>query len=172
MRRPIAVLLLLAVAGTIACRADPAGPSRAELAGTYRLTELRFDPQGVLPEVELLSRMTAANLPRLVLAPGGEAQLIFEDPTTGLVTTADGAYSTPQVGARIDFGAGAAYRAVLLSRRMTFAYSPEAGTLSFDDVAPDGVDRGTLRQLVPEWADEQLLDPVPGDLTVVFTRVP
>jgi hypothetical protein len=172
MNRGLSLLVVAVLAATVACSADPSGPSRTELAGTYRLTELRFDPQGTLTEVELLSRMTAANVPRLVLAPGGEAQLIFEDPATGLVTTSDGVYSTPQVGARIDFGTGTAYRAVLLSRRMTFTYSAAAGTLSFDAVAPDGVDRARLRELAPEWADEQLLDPVPGELTAVFTRVP
>jgi hypothetical protein len=166
------ICALLAVSVMIACDVDPSGPSRAELAGTYRLTELRFDPQGLLPEVELLSRMTAANVPRLVLAPGGEAQLIFEDPNTGLVTISDGSYSTPEVGARIDFGTGNAFRNVFLSRRMTFTYSAAAGTLSFQGVAEDGADRTRLRQLVPEWAEEQLLDPTPGDLTVVFTRVP
>jgi hypothetical protein len=162
-----ALAFLVALAG---CGGDAAGPSRPEIAGTYRLTDLRFDPQGVLPEVELLTRLGGAEVPRLVLAPDGQAQLIFEDPATGLIRTADGVYSTPQAGARIDFGPGTSHRAILLSRRMTFTYSQAAGTLSFTGAAPDGVDRARLLQLVPEWQNEQLLDPVPGELTVTFTR--
>ena len=47
----------------------------------------------------------------------------------------------------------------------------EPGVLEYLEEAPDGVRRGRLIELVPEWADEQLLDPVPGVLQVVFTRV-
>jgi hypothetical protein len=155
----------------VACGGDPAGPSRTELAGSYQLTALSFDPQGVLPEVDLLPRLGGAEVPRLVLAPGGEAQLVFEDPATGLIRVADGVYSTPQVGARIDFGTGTAFRAILLSRRMTFVWSEVEQTLTFSGPAPDGVDRDRLVQLVPEWAGEQLLDPVPGQLEITFTRM-
>lgn len=158
---------LLAVTLLCACGGDPSGPSRPELAGTYALTELRFDPRGVLPEVDLLPRVSGA--PRLVLAPGGEAQLVFEDPATGLVTTVTGAYSTPDQGARIDFGSDTGFRQILLSRRMLFTFAAP-GTLTFQGEAPDSVQRERLVTLVPEWAEEQLLDPVPGRLTVVFTR--
>ncbi|CAN5240108.1 hypothetical protein BH23GEM2_BH23GEM2_19100 [soil metagenome] len=52
---------------------------------------------------------------------------------------------------------------------MTFAFvSP--GTLTFDGESPDGVDRQRLVQLVPEWQGEQLLDPVPGRLIIVFMK--
>jgi hypothetical protein len=163
-----AVVLVLPL--LISCGGDPAGPARAELAGTYHLTTLTFDPQGVLPEVDMLPRLGGAEVPRLVLAPAGEAQLIFEDPATGLIRTADGVYSTPQIGARIDFGPGTAYRAVLLSRLMTFVWADADQTLTFSGASPDGVSRERLIQLVPEWANEQLLDPVPGQLEVVFTR--
>jgi hypothetical protein len=160
---------MVATALLVGCGGDASGPSRPELAGTYELTDLRFDPQGVLPEVDLLPRLNGT--PRLVLAPGGTAQLVFEDPTTGLVTTVTGSYSTPQQGARIDFGTDTGYGQVLLSRRMTFNYTAPV-TLAFDAESPDGVDRTRLIQLVPEWADEQLLNPVPGRLIVVFTRLP
>ena len=149
---------------------DASGPSRTEVAGTYLLTTLTFDPQGVLPAVDILARLDGA-VPRLVLAPAGEAQLVFEDPGTGLITTTNGTYSTPQEGVRVDFGSNSAFRSVLLSRRMTFEEST-AGTLVFDAAAPDGVDRARLIELVPEFAEEQLLDPVPGQLTLVFTRSP
>jgi hypothetical protein len=163
MRRILATFIVLAAA----CGGDPSTPSRAEVTGSYRMTELRFDPQGVLPQVDVLARL-GDSAPRLVLAPGGQAQLIFEDPQTGLITTATGRYTTPQFGVRIDFGDGAAYRGVLLSRRMDFT---GGATLTFDAAAPDGVSRQRLVQLVPEWSGEQLLDPVPGRLTVTFARV-
>lgn len=168
MRKPIRFGIVGAVVA-IACSGDPSGPSRPEIAGTYTLTELRFDPQGSLPEVDILSRLGAANVPRLVLAPLGDAQLVFEDPATGLLTIVSGRYSTPSEGARIDFGTNTAYNRVLLSRRMVLAFSPP-GTLTFDGESPDGVDRQRLLHLVPEWSDEQLLDPVPGRLVIVFER--
>jgi hypothetical protein len=152
------------------CGGDAAGPSRTDLAGTYFVTTLSFDPQGVLPEVDILARL-ADEAPRLILAPGGAAQLVFEDPATGLINIANGTYSTPQGGVRIDFGTAPAYRNVLLSRRMTFT-EDAGGTLRFQGTAPDGVSRQRLVQLVPELAGEQLLDPVPGQLTVIFTLSP
>lgn len=162
--------VILAAAVLAGCGGDASGPARAEVAGTYHLAQLSFDPQGILPEVDILARL-AGDVPRLVLAPGGEAQLVFEDPATGLISIANGTYSTPQSGVRVDFGASTAYRNVLLSRRMTFA-AGAGGTLTFQGTAPDGVERQRLVQLIPEYAGEQLLDPVPGQLTVVFTRAP
>jgi hypothetical protein len=156
-------------ASALACGGDPSTPSRPEVAGSYMLTQLLFDPQGVLPQVDILPRL-GGMAPRLVLAPAGEAQLIFEDPATGLITTVNGRYTTPQGGVRMDFGEGTGFRSVLLSRRMTFSSS--ATTITFDGDAPDGVVRQRLVQLVPEWSGEQLLDPVPGRLTVTFTRTP
>jgi hypothetical protein len=163
--RPLRIILaglMLASCG------DASGPSRTDAAGTYMMTSLTFDAQGVLPAVDVLARLDG-DVPRLVLAPAGEAQLVFEDPVTGLITTSNGAYSTPDDGVRVDFGSGTAFRSVLLSRRMTFDANSE-GTLTFDATAPDGVDRDRLIELVPEIANEQLLDPVPGQLTLVFTR--
>lgn len=149
---------------------DASGPSSDEYVGTYLVTTLTFDPQGVLPAVDILARLEG-DAPRLVLAPGGQAQLVFEDPATGLITTANGTYSTPDTGVRADFGSDTAFRTVLLSRRMTFTAVGDT-ELTFDAAAPDGVDRQRLLQLVPEFAGEQLLDPVPGQLTIVFTRSP
>jgi hypothetical protein len=160
-RIAVAAALFLA-----ACGGDPSTPSRPEAAGNYIMTELRFDPQGVLPAADILPRL-GTTPPRLVLAPGGEAQLIWVDPATGLITTATGRYTTPQGSVRVDFGEGVAFRNVLLSRRMTFVGQ---ASISFDGEAPDGVPRARLVQLVPEWSGEQLLDPVPGRLTVTFTR--
>jgi hypothetical protein len=165
MRRIFATAVAFSM---VACGGDPSSPSRPELAGTYVLTQLRFDPQGVLPQVDILDRLGGL-APRLVLAPAGDAQLIFEDPATNLITTVTGRYTTPQTGVRIDFGENPGYRNVLFSRRMTFANDVGA-SFTFDAEAPDGVPRARLLELVPEWTGEQLLDPVPGRLTVTFTR--
>lgn len=163
------IALLAGAALLWGCGGDPSGPSNPELVGTYALTDLRFDPQGMLPEVDLRARLQVTDV-HLVLAPDGQAQLRFTDAVTGFLTTVDATYSTPTAGARIHFDPGPGLRTVLLSSRMTFAYSPAAGTLLFDSTAHDGVDRQRLLELVPEWSEEQLLNPVPGRLVVEFTR--
>ncbi len=167
MRRTLA--LLTGTALLMACGGDPSGPARTDRAGTYHLTELRFDPQGVLPEVDLLTRLDVTGV-QLSLSEDGRAQLLFQEPGTGFVTVVEGTYSTPDIGARIHFLASPALRRAMIPSRLTYTYSPAEGTLAFDDEAPDGVDRQRLLQLVPEWSGEQLLDPVPGRLTLVFTR--
>jgi hypothetical protein len=164
----IRIVALLIGAGLLgACGGDPASPARPDVAGTYALTELRFDPQGALPEVDLRARLDVRDVV-LVLAPGGAAELRWIDPATGLSGIVRGVYSTPTGGVRIHFDT----RPVLLvlSMRMTLDEDPVAGTLWFDGSAPDGVDRGRLAELVPEWSDEPLVDPVPGRLVVEFTR--
>jgi hypothetical protein len=159
--------LLLGAALMLACGGDPSSPTRPDVAGTYALAELRFDPQGVLPEVDLQPRLEITDV-LMVLAPGGEAELRWIDPATGLSQTVRGIYSTPVGGARIHFDARPTR--LLLSSRMTFDEDPATGTLRFDGPAPDGVPRQRLIELVPEWSDEPLVDPVPGRLVVGFSR--
>ncbi len=163
-------ILLALPALLFGCGGDPSGPANTEVAGNYLMTELRFDPRGSLPEVDLLPALGAGDAPRLTLVADGRAQLILQDPASGLLATANGSYSTPGNAVRLAFETGGAFEAVLLSRRMTFELA-DAGRLEFRAEAPDGVARQRLIELVPDWADEQLLDPVPGSLKVVFTRL-
>jgi hypothetical protein len=166
---------LTAAVLTAACgdTSDPIQIIDVDVRGSYDLTVLKFDPQGVLPEVDLKTRVTGT-IPRLTLANDGQAQLVFVDPETGLVTVSNATYDVTNAGdVRIDFGSAATlYSKVLLSRTMTFDYTTETRTLAFAAASPDGVTRARLLQLVPEWQNEQLLDPVPGTLTVTFRVQP
>ena len=161
--------LLLAAALLGACEGnDPIVPD-LDVRGTYTLMELSFDPQGSLPNVDLLVRLTTS-IPRLVMANNGRAQLVFEDPTTGLVTTADATYAITRAGdVTVDFGESSSLqRATFLSKRMTFDYDEAGRSLTFAGTSPDGVDRQRLLAVVPEWSDEQLFNPVPGTLRAVY----
>jgi hypothetical protein len=162
---------VMAAAALSACgdSSDPIQVVDVDVRGTYDLTALKFDPQGSLPEVDLKSRITGT-IPRLTLASNGLAQLVFVDPETGLVTLSNATYSVTAAGAvKLDFGtANTLYTKTLLSRNMTFSYTSATRTLTFAGTSPDGVSRTRLIQLAPEWKDEQLFDPVPGTLTVIF----
>lgn len=160
-------LLVAALLG--ACDGDDPEAPDLDVRGNYTLTELSFDPMGSLPTIDLRAR-TTATIPRLVLVSGGRGQLIFEQPASGLITTAEATYSiTTDDDVRIDFGENASLqRSVFLSRRMTFSYDGVARALQFAGSSPDGVDRQRLLALVPEWTQEQLFDPVPGTLRVEY----
>lgn len=166
-------LFALISAVSIAACSDTATPVQVvdvDVRGTYDLTGLKFDPQGVLPEVDLRTRLTGT-IPKLNLAASGQAQLVFVDPETGLITLSNATYSVNNAGnsIHVDFGtANTAYTKTFLSRSMTFSYDATLHTLTFAGPSPDGVTRTRLLQLAPEWNNEQLLDPVPGTLTVVF----
>ena len=154
----------------LACGDDgPSGVPDLDARGNYVLTELSFDPQGTLPGVDLRARITGT-LPRLVLATGGQAQLVYEDATSGLITTVDATYAPTRAGeVRITFPTSTSLQAgSFLSRTMTFAYDGTNRALIFEGTSPDGVSRQQLLALVPEWAQEQLFDPVPGTLRVVY----
>ena len=165
-----ALPLLLAAALLAGCDddSDPIAPD-LDVRGNYSLTTLTFDPQGSLPAVDLRARITGS-VPRLVLVTGGRAQLVFEDPSTGLVTTAEASYAITSAGdVSVTFDeASAMYRGSFLSRRMTFAYDSAQHALTFTGASPDGIDRQRLIAAVPEWAQEQLFDPVPGTLQVTY----
>lgn len=154
----------------MACGGDgPSGVPDLDARGTYVLTELSFDPQGLLPSVDLRARITGT-LPRLVLATGGQAQLVYEDPATGLITTVDATYQPTRAGeVRITFPTSTSLQAgIFLSRTMTFSFDETNRALTFEGTSPDGVSRQQLIALVPEWTAEQLFDPVPGTLRVIY----
>lgn len=161
---------LLAAALLCGCDddSDPTAPD-LDVSGNYSLATLTFDPQGSLPAVDLRARITGT-VPRLVLVNDGRAQLVFEDPSTGLVTTAGASYSITSSGdVSVTFDAASSmYRGTFLSRRMTFAYDSVQRALTFAGASPDGIDRQRLVSAVPEWSQEQLFDPVPGTLQVIY----
>jgi len=164
--------LLLCAALLPACGDDvayePATVPPGLLAG-YTMTQLRFDPQGSIPDIDLRARLEGT-LPQLVIARNARAQLVFTDPETGLVTISNAEYEVLRDDrVRITFDDGSPlFRRIMLSERMSFTWDPNGGTLVFSDRSPDGVPRQRLLQLAPELAGEQLFDPVPGQLTVVF----
>ncbi len=164
------LLLAPLFAALLACDDSPSEPEGIDItlvAGTYDLTLLRFDPQGSLPDTDILPTLGQDNV-QLILTTNRSAQIVYQDPITNLFTTIEGTFRTTEAGARIEFQSNAPYRQLLLSRRMDFVLN--GTTLSFDAAAPDGVSRARLLELVPAFEGEQLLDPVPGTLRVTFSK--
>lgn len=165
------VTLAAAVLVLAACSSNsPTEPGlpRSEVTGTYTLTTLSFDPDGSLPSYQIASRLSS-NPPTLILTNLGVAQVSYLDPVTNVLSTANGTYTTTATQVRINFNSGQPYDGLLLMQRMNFDYT-SPGVLSFAGTATPGVSRAALQALVPELANEQLLDPTPGTLEVVFTR--
>ena len=161
-------LMFVVVLLAFGCGDDSSGPklSLSDLVGSYDLTQLAFDPQGVLPEANILAGL--GTVPELIVTANNGAQVVYEDPTSGLFVTIGAAARRTKTGLRLDFNSGSRYEGLLLSRRMELTYSEGTRKLTFDGDSPDGVDRERLVDLYPDWADEQLLDPVPGRLRVTF----
>lgn len=168
---------ILAIAlsfGLAACGDDGTGPrlpdlTRADVAGHYEMTALTFDPQGSLPEVDLFARLPEP-LPSLVLVANGQAQLVSRDPETGLIAVAAATYTVSSLG-RVQFTfdqSSTLHLQTLLASSMVFDFVATPRSLVFDATVTGGIDRATLLELVPEWEDEQLFDPVPGVLRVVY----
>lgn len=163
-------LLMLPVLAGCGGDSSPIEPERPDVTGTYTLTDLWFDPQGSLPDINLMARLEGP-LPSLVLAANGQAQLVSRDPQTGLVAVAGATYTfTPANKVQFTFEAGSTLHAqTFLANAMQFTFVEPPRTLLFDATVPGGgISRAALLRLVPEWEDEQLFDPVPGDLTVVY----
>lgn len=166
--RTLALTALVGVAAA-ACGSDeePTGLDLDLVVGTYDLTTLRFDPQGSLPDTNILPTLGQDNV-QLILTSSRTLQIVYQDPISNLFTTISGTFRTTDTGARLEFASNSEYRSLLLSRRMDFTLT--GTTLSFDAAAPDGVNRDRLIELVPAFEGEQLLEPVPGQLRVTFTR--
>lgn len=161
---------LALLAGVSACgdsSTEPEGLDLSLVVGTYDLAALRFDPQGSLPDTDVVPTLGQNNV-QLILTDSRTAQVVYQDPITNVFTTIQGTFRTTETGVRIDFASNSSYRELLFSRRMEFVLT--GTTLGFDDEAPDGVQRARLVELVPAWEGEQLLDPTPGRLRVTFTR--
>jgi hypothetical protein len=137
-----------------------------DLVGTYSLTSLAFDPQGLLPEADLLAPLGAS--PELIVTANKQAQIVYQEPISGFFTTILATAKTTSTGLKLTFAGNSVYADLALSRTMEFTFVDANGTLSFDGDAPDGVRRQTLTRLIPAWAGEQLFDPVPGLLRVIF----
>jgi hypothetical protein len=158
----------------LALGCDRGGPiepnlTRAEVAGSYRVVELAFDPQGNLPEADIRARLASRGKPdpSLALIESGAVQLLFEDPGSTLLRLVEGTYLTTPTGVTIDFGPTGAIRFLLLPRNAAYERALD-GSLSVQHTGT--VSRASLITLVPDWAAEPLLDPMPGTIRVTFAR--
>ncbi len=165
-------LLAVTMAAVTACDDGPTEPtvSRSDVAGTYDITVLAFDPAGsVLPERSLLTLLPPSDRPEFNVSPkGNTAQLVFRDPAPGFVTIAGATYRLREFGIEVTFDNAADAARILLPRRVSLSLDATASTLQFSGEA--SVPLARLQQLVPEWADLPLADPVPGVLTGAFTK--
>lgn len=171
--RPIFLLLALlpGFAFLAGCGSDGStvtGLDMEDLVGTYSLIGLSFDPQGALPEADILAAMGTS--PDLIVTAGKQAQIVYQDPISGFFTTISATTKTTKTALRVDFAGNSVYADLLLSRTMDLTFSEASRTLSFDAESPDGVRRQKLTRLIQAWAGEQLFDPVPGRLRVTFER--
>ena len=167
-----AVVLAMAVG---ACGDDDGGSgpnvpdlTRADVAGIYEMTVLSFDPQGMLPEADLLARLDDANLPELVIASDKDSlQLIFREPG-GLFRTVAGSYQLGDDGITVTLSNSTEPAELLLPRTLSYLFDEASETLYF--VGSIAADTTKLFALVPEWSEEPVTNPLPGVLEVEFTQ--
>ena len=170
----LAAALLVGVGGRVAAGCgddDPAGPAVVDLsdvADLYATVTLTFDPQGSAPAADVLAVLESAGTsPTLNVGRTGSFQLFFRDPASGNITTVGGSVEPTADGIRLAFSTQAQADQFLLPRTLSLTWDPETRTLSSSATAE--VSRARLLQLFPElYAEEQLFDPTPGTLTVVF----
>ena len=167
-----AAAVLLVAGGLAACDDDgPAGPrvvDLTEVQGLYATVSVTFDPQGSAPAADVLAALEAAGTsPTLNVGRTGSFQLFFRDPATGNITTLGGSVEPTADGIELVFSTQAQADQFLFPRTLALAWDADARTLSSSGSAE--VSRARLLQLFPElYAEEQLFDPTPGTLTVVF----
>ncbi len=171
MRKGILIAALLVWGAVSGCGGrEPAGPTidRSAVAGIYHLTALSFDPQGSLPKTDILGRLAPADRPELAISrTDNRFRLAFRDPGTGLPELVEGTYTLLDDHIRLNFKKSADARSILLPQRLELDFDKVTMTLSY--LANTDVSLARLRELVPEFRNEQLPDPVFGELTVVFT---
>lgn len=174
--RPLAAAALVALASlAAACGGDdgtgPRAPllTRADVAGQYELVALSFDPQGTLPQKDLLARLDSVNVPQLVVSSAKDSlQLVFRDPNGGLFITEPGSYRLGDTGITVTFKSSTEPAKLLLPRTFTLGYSEEEADLAFAGTIQ--ADTARLFELVPEFSGEPVTNPLPGSLQVVFHR--
>lgn len=169
-----AILMGMAALALGACgdddpiRNDP-DLTRADVAGQYEMTALTFDPQGSLPQMDLLARLDSANLPDLIVASNEDSlQLVFRDPDGGLVRIVPGAYALNDDGLVATLANSSDPARLLLPRVLGYAFTEADGTLSFTGQV--SADTSRLFVIVPEWSGEPVTSPLPGTLHVEWTR--
>lgn len=172
MRKGILSTALLALGVAAGCGGgqETTGPTvdRTVVAGVYNLATLSFDPQGSLPRTDILDRLAPADRPELVISKKDDSfQLIFRDPASGRFEVAEGNYTLLDGQVRLNFKKAEDARRLLLPERVEFNFNEAEVILSYR--AYTNVSLMRLRELVPEFQNEQLPDPVYGELAVVFT---
>jgi hypothetical protein len=174
MQRRLTFLGLLAVAALAACGGSTSttGPTLDPtlVEGLYEPTALSFDPQGYLPAVSLLDSISQQIQPQMSVGNDGRFAFLFFNSQSRLPQLAHGSYRMLEDGIRLDFDQASDAETLLLPQQLDLTFDQNAGTLSFTGSIQ--TPRARLFQLVPDWQNEPLTDPVPGVLTVEFTMVP
>lgn len=170
--RTIPALVLSALLAVTGCGddGDPMEPgiSLELVTGVYDITRLTFDPSGSLGEKDIAGRLGRAISPQLVIGRDGRFQIAYTDPATLLIDPVHGRVQPLTGGVRLEFDSTQEAQKILLPRRLDLELDQAAGTLSFTGEVDVALTR--LIAFVPEFAEEQLRDPVRGTLSVQFTR--
>ncbi|MEJ2218220.1 MAG: hypothetical protein P8099_16550 [Gemmatimonadota bacterium] len=168
----VAVAALAAAATACGSRSTTTGPTLDPtlVEGFYTPTVLSFDPQGSLPVANLLDAIGQEVEPYLFIGTDRRFRFLFVDKQTGLPTLAEGSFRMLEDGIRLSFNKASDAAILLLPQNLDLTFDQTAGTLSFSGSIQ--VPRSRLFELVPDWQNEPLTDPVPGTLTVEFTVIP
>lgn len=164
-----AVLIAMALTASGCSDDRGTGPrvDRSEVAGIYHLSALTFDPRGSLPEVDIIDRLEEADLPELILSRSDDTfQSITRDPSSGRFIAVDGKYTYRNRVVRLQFPRATDAERLLLPQNPDFEFNSSESTLTYRADTEASLSR--LRDLVPEYLDEQLPDPVLGELYLVF----
>lgn len=173
MRRGVLLAAIVAICvGVLGCGGgDVTGPSqdRSRVAGVYHLAALTFDPHGSLPKTDIMERLAPADRPELVLSRTDNTfQAVTRDQHTGRFVAVEGQYTILNgEGVRLRFKRLEDAQRLLLPQRAELVFDDTTMTLTYH--ANTAVSLTQLRNLVPEYRNEQLPDPVQGELVLVFT---